>query len=62
LSSDLAKRILGWTPKLTMQETVGWTADWYKANRSARDMRTATLDQIARYEKLKTEKKPLVCP
>jgi CDP-glucose 4,6-dehydratase len=62
LSSDLAKRALGWAPKLTMQETVSWTADWYKANRSARDMRAVTLDQIARYEKLKTEKKPLVCP
>ena len=62
LSSDLAKQVLGWTPKLTMQETLSWTADWYKANRSARDMRTVTLGQITKYEKLKTEKKPLVCP
>ena len=45
-----------------MQETVDWTADWYEANRSARDVRTVTLGQIAKYEKLKTEKKPLVCP
>ena len=61
LSSDLAKRVLGWAPKLTMQETVDWTADWYKAHQAGRDMRTATLDQIARYETLRAEKS-LVCP
>jgi len=61
LSSDLAKRVLGWAPKLTMQETVSWTADWYKAHQSGRNMRTATLDQIVHYEKL-TAEKPLVCP
>jgi len=61
LSSDLAKRVLEWAPKLTMRETVDWTADWYKAHQSARDMRTVTLDQIARYEKL-TAEKSLVCP
>ena len=52
----MAKRVLGWAPKLTMQETVDWTADWYKAHQSGRNMRTVTLDQIARYEKLKAEK------
>jgi len=61
LSSDLAKRVLGWAPLLTMQETVVWTADWYKAHQAGRDMRAATLDQIARYETLSAEKS-LVCP
>ena len=61
LSSELAKRVLGWAPKLTMQETVNWTADWYKAHQAGRNMRTVTLDQIARYEKLKAENS-LVCP
>jgi len=61
LSSDLAKRVLGWTPKLTMQETVDWTAAWYKAYQAGRDMRAATVDQIARYETLSAEKS-LVCP
>ena len=61
LSSELAKRVLEWAPKLTMQETVDWTADWYKAHQSGRNMRTVTLDQIARYEKLKAENS-LVCP
>ena len=56
LSSDLAKDALGWAPKLSMRETVSWTADWYKAHRSGRDMRAATLDQIARYEKINVDK------
>ena len=61
LSSDLAKRVLGWAPLLTMQETVDWTADWYKAHQAGRDMRAATLDQIGRYETLSAEKS-IVCP
>ncbi len=61
LSSELAKRVLGWASRLTMQETVSWTADWYNAHQAGRNMRTVTLDQIARYEKLKAENS-LVCP
>jgi CDP-glucose 4,6-dehydratase len=52
LSSDLAASVLGWKPLLSMQETVDWTADWYKAHRAGRDMKAFTLDQIARYEDL----------
>jgi CDP-glucose 4,6-dehydratase len=55
LSSELAKRSLGWVPRLSMQETVNWTADWYKAHRAGRDMKAVTLDQIARYEALTKE-------
>jgi CDP-glucose 4,6-dehydratase len=61
LSSELAKRVLGWAPKLTMEETVSWTADWYNAHQAGRNMRSVTLDQIVRYEKLKAENS-LVCP
>ncbi|HEY4141224.1 MAG TPA: CDP-glucose 4,6-dehydratase [Pseudolabrys sp.] len=55
LSSELAKRSLGWTPRLSMQDTVDWTADWYKAHRAGRDMKAVTLNQIARYETLTKE-------
>jgi len=55
LSSELAKRTLNWTPRLSMQETVTWTADWYKAHRAGQDMKAFTLDQIARYEALVDE-------
>lgn len=55
LSSELAKCTLGWTPRLSMQETVNWTADWYKAHRAGRGMKAVTLDQIAHYEALTKE-------
>ncbi len=58
LSSELAKKALGWEPLLSMQETVNWTAEWYKAHRAGGDMKVVTLDQIARYETLSTEKSP----
>lgn len=52
LSSELAKRALGWMPRLSMQETVTWTADWYKAHRAGHDMKAFTREQIANYETL----------
>lgn len=52
LASDLAKSALGWEPRLSMQDTVEWTADWYGAHRNGLNMKTHTLDQIARYETL----------
>ena len=55
LSSGLARRVLGWEPLLSTQETVNWTADWYKAHRAGRDMKAVTFDQIARYETLCVE-------
>lgn len=55
LSSELAKRSLGWSPRLSMDETVNWTADWYKAHRAGSDMKAVTLDQIAHYEALTVE-------
>ncbi len=59
LSSTLAKRALGWQPKLSIHETVVWTAAWYKAHRAGSDMRAASLEQIARYETLCSEKSPV---
>lgn len=55
LSSELARRALGWTPRLSMQDTVSWTADWYKAHYAGQNMKAFTLDQIARYEALTKE-------
>ena len=30
LDSSHAKKILGWEPKLTLNEAVSWTIDWYR--------------------------------
>ena len=50
LSSDLARRTLGWQPRLTMQETIGWTADWYRDFAAGGDARQLALAQIVQYQ------------
>jgi CDP-glucose 4,6-dehydratase len=52
LDSTLARQTLGWAPKLSIEETIGWTAEWYRGWRQGADLRRLTLDQIARYEGL----------
>jgi CDP-glucose 4,6-dehydratase len=52
LDSTLAGRALGWTPRLGIDQTIGWTAEWYRGWRDGADARRLTLDQIARYEAL----------
>jgi CDP-glucose 4,6-dehydratase len=52
LSSKLARRTLGWTPLLTMPDTIGWTADWYRDFAAGGDARQLSLAQIRRYEEL----------
>ncbi|MFG1399396.1 CDP-glucose 4,6-dehydratase [Roseixanthobacter pseudopolyaromaticivorans] len=53
LHSDLAARTLGWQPLLSMQDTLTWTAEWYRAQTEGADMRAFCLAQIARYEDLR---------
>ena len=52
LDPTLAKRSLGWRPRLDARQAVQWTADWYRAVAAGTPARTVTLDQIARYEAL----------
>ncbi len=50
LLSELAQRTLGWHPRLTMPETIAWTADWYAALAKGGDARTLMIEQITRYQ------------
>ncbi len=54
LSSALALSALGWRPRLSLQQTIDWTAAWYKANREGADMRAFSLSQIAAYEEARS--------
>ena len=49
LSADRARALLGWRPLLDFDETVAWTADWYRSFQGKSDMRRVTLDQITDY-------------
>ena len=50
LDSGLARRSLGWHPRLDADATIDWTAAWYRRWRDGGDMRALSLEQIARYE------------
>lgn len=49
LDSSLARRELGWSPALTIQETLDWTLNWYEAFISRREILTEA--QISAYLK-----------
>jgi CDP-glucose 4,6-dehydratase len=52
LTSALAQRVLAWSPRLEVAESIAWTADWYRAFRTGDDMREFTRRQIADFEAL----------
>jgi CDP-glucose 4,6-dehydratase len=49
LDSSLAAATLGWHPRLTIDEAVGWTVDWWSAQRDGLDTRDTSLEQIRGY-------------
>jgi len=53
-----ARSLLGWTPRLALEQALRWTMEWYKSVEDGTDPRTLTLDQIRRYEHLLQETAP----
>lgn len=49
LDSSKARTLLGWRPRMELDATLTSLVEWYKARRASRDMRSFTLEQIARY-------------
>jgi len=52
LSSALAQRALGWSPRLKVHESLAWTADWYRAHAAGENMLNFSERQIAQYRRL----------
>ncbi len=50
LSSQLAERSLEWRPMLSIEESLSWTADWYRAHTMGDNMLTVSQAQIAHYQ------------
>ncbi|MGH7307138.1 MAG: CDP-glucose 4,6-dehydratase [Candidatus Rokuibacteriota bacterium] len=51
LDAAKARRRLGWRPRLSVEDAVGWTVDWYKAYQSEpAGARRLTEEQIARFQ------------
>ncbi len=49
LDSSKARAMLGWAPKLRIQQTVTWVVDWYRAAHLGEDARKLCLESIERY-------------
>ncbi|TAN50801.1 MAG: CDP-glucose 4,6-dehydratase [Methylococcaceae bacterium] len=49
LNAELARASLGWQPRLTLDEAVEWSAQWYLAWLAGLDVRRIALEQIAAY-------------
>ncbi|GLX68311.1 CDP-glucose 4,6-dehydratase [Paenibacillus glycanilyticus] len=52
LQSDKARNMLGWHSRLSFDETIAWTSDWYRAYYNGENMNAFTLGQITQYEQL----------
>jgi len=55
IDSGAARRALGWAPRLDMQATLAWTAEWYRGFRAGADPLTLTAAQMDRYLELGDE-------
>ena len=52
LDSSMARKQLGWQPKLDLAGALEWTVDWYRAYGNGTDPCRTTIDQIRRYSSL----------
>jgi CDP-glucose 4,6-dehydratase len=50
LDSTKARLRLGWRPRLSIDDALRLSADWYRAHAAGADMRALTLAQISEYE------------
>ncbi len=49
LDSSKARKLLGWSPRLSLSDQLKWVVEWHLAFREGKDMREATWDQIRRF-------------
>ena len=52
LDTSKAAAALDWHPVLRIEKTLEWIAEWYQCFESGADLRSVTLEQIRRYERL----------
>lgn len=49
LDCSKARALLGWRPRLPLDEALAWTVEWYRGVEDGADPRALTLDQIHQY-------------
>ena len=55
VDASKARARLGWTPRLSLEEGLRWTVDWYRRFGAGEDAAALTLDQIQRFEALEQQ-------
>jgi CDP-glucose 4,6-dehydratase len=50
VDASKARARLGWRPRLTLRDALGWTVDWHRRHGSGEDARRLVLAQISEYE------------
>jgi CDP-glucose 4,6-dehydratase len=53
LDASRARGALGWAPRLSVEDALDWTVEWYRRYDEGADPRVLTLQQIEQYEGLK---------
>lgn len=49
LDCSKAHALLGWRPRLPLDDALAWTVEWYRGVNDGADPRSVTLDQVHRY-------------
>lgn len=52
LDCSKARVLLGWVPRLPLDQGLAWTAEWYRAWRDHGDLQRLTEEQIKRYQEM----------
>jgi CDP-glucose 4,6-dehydratase len=56
VDASKARARLGWTPRLSLEESLRWTVDWYKRFGAGEDAAALTVGQIERFENLEHQR------
>jgi CDP-glucose 4,6-dehydratase len=54
IDASLAKHTLGWSPKLTQEDAINWTADWYASSMRGTPARDLVRKQITLFSEMTT--------
>jgi CDP-glucose 4,6-dehydratase len=52
VDSTKARKLLGWSTKLSLREALAWVMEWYQGYMKKQNMRRLSEEQIQRYEEL----------
>ena len=52
LDCSKARTKLGWQPRLSFNDALDWTVEWYRTAEEEEDLRAFTIDQIQQYSRL----------